>query len=102
MEAGRNLARGLWLNRYAAEIAATIVFAIVIIIVGSLAPRMLVAAEGTANPVVATVGKHHITQQEMDAAVLQNFGNSQLYDLRKQALNKLIDAYILRSGGEKG
>ena len=47
MEAGRNLARGRWLSRYAAEIAAMIVFAIVIIIVGSLAPRMLVAAEGT-------------------------------------------------------
>ena len=101
MEAGRNLARSGWLGRYAAEIAAMIVFAIVIIIVGSLTPRMLVAAEGTANPVVATIGNHKITQQEVDVAVLQNFGNSQLYDLRKQALNKLIDAYIIDQAAKK-
>jgi predicted DsbA family dithiol-disulfide isomerase len=101
MEAGRNLARGRWLSRYAAEIAATIGFAIVIIIVGSLAPRMLVAAEGTANPVVATIGNHKITQQEVDVAVLQNLGNSQLYDLRKQALNKLIDSYIIDQAAKK-
>src|SRR5258708_39313643 len=61
----------------------------------SLAPLAVWAAEDSPNPVVASIGDHQITQREMDAAALQSISKNQLYDLRKQALDKLIDSYVI-------
>jgi protein-disulfide isomerase len=67
----------------------------------SLAPRALWAADDSPNPVVATIGDHQITQREMDAAALQSISKNQLYDLRKQALDKLIDNYVINKAAKK-
>ena len=53
------------------------------------------ARAANADLVVATVGSHRITQQEMDAKVLQSVSPTQLYDLRKNALDALINDYLL-------
>jgi protein-disulfide isomerase len=55
------------------------------------APPAGAAAQGRPDIILATVGDHPITQQEVDARVA-----SQLYDLRKQALDELIDDYVLQ------
>jgi protein-disulfide isomerase len=43
------------------------------------------------NTVIATIGDHPVTQGEVDSKVAV-----QLYDLRKQALDQIIDDYLLR------
>jgi predicted DsbA family dithiol-disulfide isomerase len=104
MEAGRNLVGGSRANGSAAGVTTAMIFAAVTIIAGiagAIVPRPLWAAQDTANPVVATIGKHHITQQEMDAAVLQNMSRSQLYEARKDALDTLIDGYIIEQAAKK-
>ena len=104
MKAGRNLAGGSRPIGSAAGMAAAMIFAAVTIIIGSagaLTPRTLWAADETANPVVATIGDHQITQHEMDAAVLQGISKSQLYDRRKQALDKLVDGYVIEAAAKK-
>ena len=53
------------------------------------------ARAASPNPVVATVGSHRITQQEMDAKLLESISPTQLYDLRKNALDSLINDYLL-------
>jgi protein-disulfide isomerase len=54
------------------------------------------AASSGSNPVLATVGGHPVTQAEVDSKVA-----SQLYDLRKQALDDIIDDYLLRQAAKK-
>jgi protein-disulfide isomerase len=51
--------------------------------------------------VFATVGDHQITQQQVDDAVLRGVSPSQLYDLRKQALDKLVDNYLIEQAAKK-
>src|SRR5712692_1120039 len=53
------------------------------------------ARAASSDTVVATVGSHRITQQEMDAKMLQSISPTQLYDLRKNALDSLINDYLL-------
>jgi protein-disulfide isomerase len=53
------------------------------------------ARAASPNPVVASVGSHRITQQEMDAKLLESISPTQLYDLRKNALDSLINDYLL-------
>jgi protein-disulfide isomerase len=48
------------------------------------------------NTVLATIGDHAVTQGEVDGKVA-----SQLYDLRKQALDDLIDDYLLQQAARK-
>lgn len=57
------------------------------------APR--VGADQTTDAVYASVGNHKITQQQVDGAVLNSVSPSQLYDLRKKALDKMIDDYLI-------
>jgi protein-disulfide isomerase len=53
------------------------------------------AGAANSDTVVATVGSHRITQQEMDAKMLESISPTQLYDLRKNALDSLINDYLL-------
>jgi predicted DsbA family dithiol-disulfide isomerase len=53
-------------------------------------------AAGGPNTVLATVGDHAVTQGEVDSKVA-----SQLYDLRKQALDDVIDDYLLQQAAKK-
>jgi protein-disulfide isomerase len=82
-----------------AFVLAAVTFVIAVVV--TLAPRTSRAADEGPNPVVATVGDHQITQRELDAAVLQSISKSQLYDLRKQALDKLIDGYVIGEAAKK-
>jgi protein-disulfide isomerase len=66
-----------------------------------LAPQTLWAAEDSASTVVATIGDHQITKSEMDTAMLESISKTQLYDLRKQALDKLIDGYLIGKAAKK-
>jgi protein-disulfide isomerase len=59
------------------------------------------ARAATPDTVVATVGSHRITQQEMDAKVLQSVSPTQLYDLRKNALDTLINDYLLQQAATR-
>jgi protein-disulfide isomerase len=54
-----------------------------------------------ANPVFATVNDHPITERQVDDAVLRNVSPSQLYDLRKQALDELVDNYLIDQAAKK-
>src|SRR5579863_649361 len=51
--------------------------------------------------VLATVGNHRITRRQVDDQVLRGVSPSQLYDLRKQAMDKLIDDYLLEQAAKK-
>ncbi len=104
MEAGRNLAGGSRRNGSATAMTVARIFAAATILlgtVGTITARSVWAAQKSADPVVATVGSHQITQREMDAAVLLNMSRSQLYDLRKEALDKLIDDYVIGQAAKK-
>lgn len=59
------------------------------------------ATESADNPVVATVGAHKIDQQQVDKGVLRNLGASQLYDLRKQSLDSIVDDYAISDAAKK-
>ncbi|MGH7780262.1 MAG: SurA N-terminal domain-containing protein, partial [Candidatus Binataceae bacterium] len=55
--------------------------------------------------VVATVGHHQITQHEMDAEVfkevLKQIPSDQLYQMRKQAIDKIADQYLVDQAARK-
>lgn len=53
-------------------------------------------SDTASNTVLANVGDHPITQGEVDTKIAQ-----QLYDLRKQALDNIIDQYLLRQAAKK-
>jgi len=61
----------------------------------------LAADQNDGGAVLATVGSHRITQQQVDDQVLHGVSPSQLYDLRKQAMDKLIDDYLVEQGAKK-
>src|SRR5262249_30716331 len=50
---------------------------------------------GGPNTVLATIGNHRVTQGEVDSKVA-----SQLYDLRKQALDDIIDDYLVQQAAK--
>jgi protein-disulfide isomerase len=51
---------------------------------------------GGPNTVLATVGNYRVTQGEVDRKVA-----AQLYDLRKQALDEIIDDYLVQRAAKK-
>ena len=59
------------------------------------------ADEAGDTRVFATIGNHQFTQQQVDDAVLQGVSPSQLYDLRKRALDKLVDDYLIEQAAKK-
>lgn len=67
----------------------------------TMMPRGSSAAEAGANAVVATIGEHQITQKQLDTAMLQSISKSQLYDLRKQTLDRMVDAYLIDAAAKK-
>jgi len=60
-----------------------------------------IARAASPNPVVATVGEHRITQDEVDRKILQSFSASQLYDFRKNALDTLVNDYLLQQAAKQ-
>jgi protein-disulfide isomerase len=59
------------------------------------------ARAASPNPVVATVGTHSITQEDVDRSVLQSVNPARLYDLRKDALDRLINDYLLTQAAKQ-
>ena len=59
------------------------------------ASTMRMSSGGGPNMVLATIGDHPITQGEVDRKVA-----AQLYDLRKQALDEVIDNYVVQRAAD--
>jgi protein-disulfide isomerase len=65
-------------------------------------PGMARAAGGDGQPeTAAKIGGRTITVQELDARVLANIPKTQLYNLRKQALNQMIDQSVVDAAAKK-
>jgi protein-disulfide isomerase len=58
-------------------------------------PAHAVAAADS-GPVLAEIGNHKITQQEVDSKI-----KIQLYDARKEAVDQLVDDYLLQQAARK-
>jgi protein-disulfide isomerase len=58
------------------------------------------AASGDNQP-VATVSGHPISLQELDAKVMEDIPKTQLYNLRKQALDQMIDQSVVDAAAKK-
>ena len=104
MKAGRIHAGGSRHSDCAARTTATMMAVSAVMMFAAtmtLAPRASWAAGAGSNPVVAAVGDRQITQSELDAAVLQSISKSQLYDLRKQTLDKMVDTYLIDAAAKK-
>jgi protein-disulfide isomerase len=67
----------------------------------SLTAGQSLAAES--DSVVATVGNHKITEQEVDAKLKSQLAawQSRLYELRKQAIESIADEYLLKEAAKK-
>jgi protein-disulfide isomerase len=66
-----------------------------IVVALALASPARAAATGS-DPVLAQIGGHKITQQEVDARI-----KIQLYDARKEALDQMVDDYLLQQAAKK-
>jgi protein-disulfide isomerase len=60
-----------------------------------------IARAASPNPVVATVGTHRITQDEVDHSILQGVSPARLYDLRKNTLDRMINDYLLNQAAKQ-
>jgi protein-disulfide isomerase len=60
------------------------------------APATPATFDGGPNTVLATIRDHRVTQGEVDSKVAV-----QLYDLRKQALDEIIDNYVVQRAARK-
>jgi protein-disulfide isomerase len=78
-----------------------VVLATVVAFVGIGVSAGAAADTSGEDTVFATVGSHRITQQQVDDQVMRNVSPSQLYDLRKRALDKLIDDYLVEQAAKK-
>ncbi len=54
------------------------------------------AATAGSGPVLAEIGSHKITQQEVDSKI-----KIQLYDARKEAVDHMVDDYLLQQAAKK-
>jgi protein-disulfide isomerase len=54
------------------------------------------AAAADSGPVLAEIGNHKITQQEVDSKI-----KIQLYDARKEAVDQMVDDYLLQQAARK-
>ncbi len=81
--------------------SARIVSSVIAVGIFALTLTFGIARAAISNPVVATVGSHRITQQEMDAKMLQSISPTQLYDLRKNALDALVNDYLLQQAAKQ-
>jgi protein-disulfide isomerase len=62
---------------------------------------VMARALGQNSQTAAIVGGQAITVQELDAHVLANIPKSQLYNLRKQALDQMIDQSVIDAAAKK-
>src|SRR5262249_27003512 len=60
-------------------------------------------AAAAGDPVVATVGDHKITDQELDAKVKSQLASIQnkIYDLKVQAIHQMADEYLVTDAAKK-
>jgi protein-disulfide isomerase len=69
--------------------------------------RIAVALGAVSNPdaVLATVGNHQITEQEVDQEILKRIlrsvDSSKLYEWRKDAVNGMVDQYLIDKAAKK-
>ncbi|HTT77481.1 MAG TPA: thioredoxin domain-containing protein [Candidatus Binataceae bacterium] len=79
---------------------SAIVIAVAVIGLAGAVPAMAQAADSDSQ-VAATVAGRTITMQELDARVLSNIPKNQLYDLRKQSLEQMIDQSVVDAAAKK-
>jgi protein-disulfide isomerase len=77
----------------AALVASTT--AVIAVALALASPVRATAATGS-DPVLAQIGGHKITQQEVDSKI-----KVQLYDARKEALDQMVDDYLLQRAAKK-
>jgi protein-disulfide isomerase len=53
------------------------------------------------STVFATVDNHPITERDVDDAIIQGVSPSQLYELRRQLLDKLVDGFLIDQAAKK-
>ena len=53
------------------------------------------------SAVFATIGDHQITRKDVDDAIMRGVSPAQLYDMRKQSLDKLVDDYLVEQAAQK-
>ena len=75
-------------------------FAIALGVALAAAPAVASSKRG-ADPVLAIVGGQRITQSEVDAHVIDEISASQRYDLRKRALDSMVDKYVVDAAAKK-
>ncbi|HEX4209248.1 MAG TPA: SurA N-terminal domain-containing protein, partial [Candidatus Binataceae bacterium] len=78
----------------------TIVTAIVMLGLVAVVPGRARAASGDSQT-AATIDGHAITVKELDAKVLANIPKTQLFNLRKQALDQMIDQSVVDAAAKK-
>ncbi|MGH7917729.1 MAG: thioredoxin domain-containing protein [Candidatus Binataceae bacterium] len=92
---------GLW--RSEIVVRGIMMLAIITLVLAASSAAWSASGNADAAPangaVVATVGQHRITRHEMDAQVfnevLKQIPSDQLYQMRKQAIDKIADQYLL-------
>lgn len=65
------------------------------------APAAAANSSHGADPVLATVDGHPITQSEVDAHVIDEISPNQRYELRKRALDSMVDQYLIDRAAKK-
>ena len=79
-------------------LATTLIAATTALVAFALAfvtPARAVAATDS-GPVLAVIGTHKITQQEVDSRI-----KIQLYDARKEAVDQMVDDYLIQQAAKK-
>jgi len=66
-------------------------------------PLLVFSPASAADPVVATVGSHKITEAELDAKIKPEMAalEGKIYDLKHQALESMADDYLLEQAAKK-
>jgi protein-disulfide isomerase len=102
MKAGRWQAGAGWAAGITFDVTIMALMAIaLVLLVASVPAEVAAAAAAAANPVVATVGAHKITQSDLDAQVLATMRPNDLYSLRKQALDSMVNSYLIDQAAKK-
>lgn len=82
-------------------IAAVVILVLAAVAVIHWQDATATAADNSGGRILATIGGHPITRKQVDDRVLANIGASKLYDLRKQALDSMVDEYVIDHAAAK-
>jgi protein-disulfide isomerase len=67
--------------------------------------KIALAADPVEHPdpsrVLAMVGSYRITQGDVDARIFQSYGAERLYDMRKNAMDSMIDEYLIKQAAQQ-